>query len=118
MNKTFYAEKNYFETFIAICNVCDVSYSSIINELVKDYIKTHYQFLFRTPGVKELVGEIDPELHLDEFVEKIALLSIVKRKKVKPAKVLKQVKTFRRYVKREAAVTNVCEPEDVKHDIY
>ena len=118
MNKTFYAEKDYIETFIAICNVCDVSYSSIINELIKDYIRSHYHLLFRTPGVKELVGEIDPELHLDEFVEKIARLSIVKRKKVEKAKVVKQVKVFRRYVKREAAVTNVCEPEDVKHEIY
>jgi hypothetical protein len=117
MNKTFYAEDDFFEAFVAICYASNVPYSGILNQMIRDFIKTHYRVLFNKPGVNEIIGEIDPDVDLEKFVKKVAKLSIKKVKKPPKPKVAKQVKERKQYV-RQAAVTNVCEPEDVKDEVY
>ena len=111
MNRGFNAEDDFFEVLLLIAAAHGVSASSILNEFIREYVKMHYEVLFRYPGVKEAAQEFHPEYNFDKFIKRISKMKIRKRVRVK------EFVKHKQYVD-SVKVADVCPREDVNHEKY
>ena len=111
MNRGFNADEDFFEVLLLIAAAHGVSASSILNEFIREYVKMHYEVLFRFPGVKEAAQEFHPEHNFDRFVKRISRMKIRKRVRAK------EFHNHKNYIDN-VKVADVCPREDVSHENY